>query len=194
MFREFFIIFISAVLVNNFVLVRFLGLCPFLGVSRKMDTAVGMGMAVIFVMTLSSLVTYLIYTYILRPFNLEYLQIIAFILVIASLVQLVEIILQKLSPNLYHSLGIYLPLITTNCAIMGLALLNIIKGYDLLRSLVFGFSAGTGFTLSLVLMAGIRERLEMADVPEHFKGFPITMILAGLISIAFLGFIAIVKM
>ena len=194
MFREFFIIFISAVLVNNFVLVRFLGLCPFLGVSRKMDTAVGMGMAVIFVMTLSSLVTYLIYTYILRPFNLEYLQIIAFILVIASLVQLVEIILQKLSPNLYHSLGIYLPLITTNCAIMGLALLNIIKGYDLLRSLVFGFSAGTGFTLSLVLMAGIRERLEMADVPVPFKGFPITMILAGLISIAFLGFIAIVKM
>ena len=194
MVREFFVIFISSVLVNNFVLVRFLGLCPFLGVSKKMDTALGMGMAVIFVMTLSSIVTYIINTYILVPFKLEYLQIIAFILVIASLVQLVEIVLQKVSPNLYHSLGIYLPLITTNCAIMGLALLNIIKGYDLSRSIVFGFSAGAGFTLSLVLMAGIRERLEMADVPDCLKGFPITMIVAGLISIAFLGFIAIVKL
>ena len=194
MLKEFFVIFIGAVLVNNFVLVRFLGLCPFLGVSKKMDTAIGMGMAVIFVMTLSSLASYLIYQHILVPYNLVYLHIIAFILVIASLVQLVEIILQKLSPNLYQSLGIYLPLITTNCAILGLALLNIIKNYNLAKSIVFGLSAGIGFTLALVLMAGIRERLELADVPENFKGFPITLILAGLISIAFLGFTAIVKL
>lgn len=194
MAKEIFVVFIGAVLVNNFVLVRFLGLCPFLGVSRKLDTAFGMGMAVIFVMSLSSLASYLIYRHILVPLHLEYLQIIAFILVIASLVQLVEIVLQKFSPNLYQALGIYLPLITTNCAIMGLALLNVIKEHDFLKSLVFGISAGIGFTIALLIMAGIRERLELADVPEHFRGFPITLILAGLISMAFMGFSAIVKM
>ncbi|MFC1643486.1 electron transport complex subunit RsxA [Chlamydiota bacterium] len=193
-YKELFLIIISAVLVNNFVLVRFLGICPFMGVSKKVETALGMGAAVIFVMTISSMVTYLLYTYVLVPLNLEFLQIISFILVIASLVQLVEIVLRKVSPNLYQGLGIYLPLITTNCAILGLAFLNILKKYNLMQSVVFGFSAGIGFTLALFIMAGIRERLELADVPKPLKGFPITLILAGLLSMAFLGFSALVKM
>ena len=193
-YKELFLIIISAVLVNNFVLVRFLGICPFMGVSKKVETAVGMGAAVIFVMTMASMVTYLVYTYVLVPLHLEFLQIIAFILVIASLVQLVEIVLKKVIPNLYQALGIYLPLITTNCAILGLAFLNILKSYDLVQSIVFGFSAGAGFTLALFIMAGIRERLELADIPENLKGFPITLIIAGLLSIAFLGFSALVKM
>ena len=191
---ELFLIFISAVLVNNFVLTRFLGLCPYLGVSRKSETALGMGLAVIFVMTLASLATNCIYIYILVPLNLVFLEYVAFILVIASLVQFVETFLKKASPALYRALGIYLPLITTNCAILGLALLNVIKGYNILRSLAFGLGAGIGFTLALVIMAEIRERLEFADIPEPLKGFSITLIIAGLLAIAFMGFSGLVKM
>lgn len=191
---EFFIILVSAVLVNNFVLARFLGICPFLGVSKKTDTALGMGMAVIFVMTLASIFTNLIYNLVLVPFNLEFLKIVSFILVIASLVQLVETVLRKVSPSLYHALGIYLPLITTNCAILGLALLNIIKYYDLLRSIVFGLGAGIGFTLALLIMSGIRERLEFANVPKALRGVPVALIVAGLLSMVFMGFSGLVKM
>jgi len=192
--NELFLIFISAILVNNFVLTRFLGICPFLGVSKKIPTALGMGGAVIFVMTLASVVTNLIYTYILEPFNLLFLEYLVFILVIASLVQSVELILGKVSPILYKALGIYLPLITTNCAILGLALLNVIKGYNFSRSLIFGLGAGIGFTLALVVMAGIRERLELADIPKPLEGAAITLIIAGLLSVAFLGFYGLVKM
>jgi electron transport complex protein RnfA len=191
---EFFIILVSAILVNNFVLARFLGICPFLGVSKKTDTALGMGMAVIFVMTLASIFTNLIYHLVLIPYGLEFLKIVSFILVIASLVQLVETVLRKVSPSLYHALGIYLPLITTNCAILGLALLNIIKHYDLMRSIVFGLGAGIGFTLALVIMSGIRERLEFADIPKPLKGVPVALIVAGLLSMAFMGFSGLVKM
>jgi electron transport complex protein RnfA len=191
---EFLLILVSAVLVNNFVLARFLGICPFLGVSKKTDTALGMGMAVIFVMTLASIFTNLIYNLVLVPFHLEFLQIVSFILIIASLVQLVETVLRKISPALYHALGIYLPLITTNCAILGLALLNIIKGYDLIRSIIFGLGAGLGFTLALLIMSGIRERLEFADVPKVLRGVPIALIVAGLLSMAFMGFSGLVKM
>jgi len=192
--NELFLIFISAILVNNFVLTRFLGICPFLGVSKRIPTALGMGGAVIFVMTLASVVTNLIYTYILEPFNLLFLEYLVFILVIASLVQSVELILGKVSPILYKALGIYLPLITTNCAILGLALLNVIKGYNFSRSLIFGLGAGIGFTLALVVMAGIRERLELADIPKPLEGAAITLIIAGLLSVAFLGFYGLVKM
>ena len=191
---EFLIILVSAILVNNFVLARFLGICPFLGVSKKTDTALGMGMAVIFVMTLASIFTHLIYHQVLVPFHLEFLKIVSFILVIASLVQLVETVLRKVSPALYHALGIYLPLITTNCAILGLALLNIIKDYDLVRSIIFGLGAGMGFTLALLIMSGIRERLEFADVPRVLRGVPIALIVAGLLSMAFMGFSGLVKM
>jgi electron transport complex protein RnfA len=191
---EFLIILVSAVLVNNFVLARFLGICPFLGVSKKTDTALGMGMAVIFVMTLASIFTNVIYNLVLVPFGLEFLKIVSFILVIASLVQLVETVLRKISPSLYHALGIYLPLITTNCAILGLALLNIIKYYDLVRSIVFGLGAGIGFTLALLIMSGIRERLEFADVPKPLRGVPVALIVAGLLSMAFMGFSGLVKM
>lgn len=191
---EFLIILVSAILVNNFVLARFLGICPFLGVSKKTDTALGMGMAVIFVMTLASIFTNLIHNLVLIRFHLEFLQIVTFILVIASLVQLVETVLRKISPSLYHALGIYLPLITTNCAILGLALLNVIKNYDLTRSIVFGLGAGIGFTLALLIMSGIRERLEFADVPKPLRGVPIALIMAGLLSMAFMGFSGLVKM
>lgn len=194
MVSELFVILLGAVLVNNFVLARFLGICPFLGVSRKTDTALGMGMAVIFVMTLASIGTNLIYRYILEPLNLGFLEYVAFILVIASLVQLVETFLRKASPTLFQALGIYLPLITTNCAILGLALLNVIKGYGLIQSIVFGIGAGVGFTLALVIMAGIRERLEFADIPRPLRGAPITLIIAGLLSMAFLGFTGLVKL
>ncbi len=189
-----FIIFISAVLVNNFVLTRFLGICPFLGQSRNVSVAVGIGMAVIFVLTLSSIATNLIYTSILLPLKLDYLITVSFILVISVLVQLVDIVLQKMLPALHRAMGIYLVLITTNCAILGLALLNVVKNYNLIESLVFGFSAGIGFMLALVIMAGMRERLEIADIPEPLKGFPITLILAGLLSIAFMGFSSLVKL
>lgn len=191
---ELFVIFIGAVLVNNFVIARFLGICPFLGQSRNVGMAVGMGMAVIFVMTLASVATNLIYGFVLIPLKLEYLMTVSFILVIATLVQLVDIVLQKTLPTLHHTMGIYLVLITTNCAILGLALLNVVKRYNLVQSLVFGLSAGIGFTLALVIMAGIRERLELADIPRPLQGFPITLILAGLLSIAFMGFSGLVKL
>lgn len=181
-------ILISAILVKNMVLSRFLGICPFLGVSKKLSTAVGMGGAVIFVMTLSSGITTAIYKAILDTENLRYLKTIVFILVIASLVQFVEIVLKKFVPPLYKALGIYLPLITTNCAVLGAALLSIDEGYSIFNSTVFGFGAGAGFTLALVLFAGVRERLEYCDIPECFKGLPISLVAASLVSVAFLGF------
>jgi electron transport complex protein RnfA len=191
---ELFSIFISVVLVNNFIFARFLGLCPYLGVSRKSETALGMGLAVIFVMTLASLVTGLIYNYVLLPLDLVFLKIVVFILVIASLVQFVETFLKKASPALYQALGIYLPLITTNCAILGAVILIVMKEYTLLKGLVFGLGAGIGFTLALVVMAEIRERLEFADIPQPLKGFSITLIIAGLLALAFMGFSGLAKM
>jgi len=185
---NYFSIFIGAVLVNNFVLAKFLGICPFLGVSKKVETALGMGVAVTFVMTLASIMTYLVQVTILDNFGLEYLQTIAFILIIASLVQFVEMFLKKSSPSLYEALGVYLPLITTNCAVLGLAILNIQNEFNLMETIVNSLGAAIGFTLAIVLFAGIRERLELADVPESLKGFPIALITAGLMSIAFLGF------
>jgi len=190
---ELFLLIIGAVLVNNFVLARFLGICPFLGVSKKVETAVGMGMAVVFVMTVASVVTYFVYTYLLIPFDIDYLRTIAFILVIASLVQFVEMVIQKTSPVLYRSLGIFLPLITTNCAVLGLAILNVQKEFTFVQATVFGFSASLGFTLALVLFAGLRERVALARVPAAFKGTPIGLITAGLLSLAFMGFAGLVK-
>lgn len=177
-----------AIFIDNFVLIRFFGICPFLGVSRKLETAVGMGMAVIFVMTMTSLVTWPVYHLILVPFRLEYLQTIAFILIIASLVQLVETVLQKISPGLYQALGIFLPLITTNCAILAVALLNVLEEFNLLEAIIYSFAAAVGFTLALVIIAGMRERLEYAAVPRAFRGSAITLITAGILSIAFMGF------
>lgn len=179
---------LSSILVNNFVLSRFLGVCPFLGVSKRVETALGMGFAVTFVMALASVISYLVHYYILVPMNIEYLQTIAFILVIAALVQLVEMALQKLVPPLYSALGVYLPLITTNCAVLGVALINITEGYTFVQTLVHGVGAAIGFTLAIVLYAGIRERLEFSNVPEAMKGFPIALISAGLMAMAFLGF------
>ncbi|MBD3277499.1 MAG: RnfABCDGE type electron transport complex subunit A [Candidatus Aegiribacteria sp.] len=181
-------IIIAAIFVNNFVLSRFLGICPFLGVSKQLDSAVGMGAAVIFVMTLATLGSWTVYHLLLVPMELTYLRTIAFILIIASLVQLVEMILQKFSPSLYQALGIFLPLITTNCAILGVAVLNINEGYSLGYSLVNAVAAGIGFTLALVLMAGLRQKLELADVPPALKGKPVAFLVAGVMSIAFLGF------
>jgi len=183
-----FVIVISTIFVNNFVLSRFLGLCPFLGVSRNLNSAFGMGMAVIFVMTIASFVTWPIYQLVLVPYGITYLRTIVFILVIASLVQFVEMVMNKTAPALYQALGIFLPLITTNCAILGVAVLNIEDELTLIESLVQGLSAGIGFTLALVLMAGIRERLELGQVPESLRGVPIALVCAGLMSIAFLGF------
>lgn len=191
---ELMVIFIGAALVNNFVLARFLGICPFLGVSKKTDTAFGMGMAVIFVMSLAAVGTFIVYHFILVPLDITFLQIVSFILIIASLVQLVETFLRKVSPALYKALGIYLPLITTNCAILGLALLNVIKDYNFIRSIVFAIGAGLGFTIALIIMSGIRERLEFADVPGPLKGTPIALVVAGLLSIVFLGFTGLVKL
>lgn len=190
---HFILLIISAVFVNNFVLARFLGICPFLGVSRKTETAVGMSMAVIFVMTIAALVTWLLQTYILVPLEIQYLQTIVFILVIASLVQLVEMVIQKVSPVLYQALGIYLPLITTNCAVLGVAVLNIQKEHTFWESIVFAFGASLGFALALVLFAGIRERLDLADVPKSLRGTAIALITAGLLSLAFMGFAGLVK-
>jgi len=181
-------IIISSIFVNNFVLARFLGLCPFIGVSKRVDSALGMGMAVIFVMTMASLVTWIIQHYILEVFGIPYLRTITFILTIATLVQFVEMVIQKVSPNLYNALGIYLPLITTNCAVLGAAILNITDELGLIASLVQGFASGVGFTLALILMAGIRQRLEVSHVPKVMDGLPIAFIVAGLMSIAFLGF------
>ncbi|NOQ22721.1 MAG: RnfABCDGE type electron transport complex subunit A [Candidatus Aegiribacteria sp.] len=181
-------IIIASIFVNNFVLARFLGICPFLGVSKELDSAVGMGAAVIFVMTLATLGSWAAYNLLLVPMGLTYLSTIAFILIIASLVQLVEMILQKFSPALYSALGIFLPLITTNCAILGVAVLNIDEKYSLGYSLINAIAAGIGFTLALILMAGLRQRLELADVPPAMKGKPVAFLVAGIMSIAFLGF------
>ncbi len=181
-------IIIASIFVNNFVLARFLGICPFLGVSKQLDSAIGMGAAVIFVMTLATLGSWTVYNLLLVPMGLTYLSTIAFILIIASLVQLVEMILQKYSPALYSALGIFLPLITTNCAILGVAVLNIDEKYSLGYSLVNAIAAGIGFTLALILMAGLRQKLELADVPPAMKGKPVAFLVAGIMSIAFLGF------
>ncbi|WEJ63582.1 electron transport complex subunit RsxA [Thiomicrorhabdus lithotrophica] len=186
--QEYILILISTVLVNNFVLVKFLGLCPFMGVSKKTDAALGMGLATTFVLTLSSVLSYIIYTYLLQPFGLEYLQTIAFILAIAAVVGFTEMAIHKTSPALYQVLGIYLPLITTNCAVLGVALLNVGENNDFIASAVFGFGAAVGFTLVMVLFASIRERIDVADVPGPFKGAPIALITAGLMSMAFMGF------
>ncbi len=186
--KELIIILISAALVNNVVLSQFLGLCPFLGVSKKVDTAAGMGGAVIFVITLASLLTSIVYKYILMPFKIEYLQTIVFILLIAALVQFVEMFLKKSMPALYSSLGVYLPLITTNCAVLGVALINVQKEYSILKSVINGFGTALGFTIAIIILAGIRERCEHNDVPESFKGSPIVLLTAGLMAIAFCGF------
>jgi electron transport complex protein RnfA len=190
---EYVILIISAVLVNNVVLVQFLGICPFLGVSGKINTSVGMGMAVVFVMSVANLVTYLIQHYVLVRLHIEFMQTITFIFVIAFLVQVVEIILKKSAPALYQALGIYLPLITTNCAVLGTALLAVQKELNLIMSVVYAASIAIGFTLALVLMAGIREQTALNDTPERMKGFPLSLITAGLLSLAFMGFAGIVK-
>ena len=183
---------IGSALVNNVVLSQFLGLCPFLGVSKKMKTAGGMGGAVIFVITISSLLTALVYNFVLVPLKLTYLNTIVFILLIAALVQFVEMFLKKSSPALYQSLGVYLPLITTNCAVLGVALTNVSKEYGILTSVVNGFGTALGFTIAIVVLAGVRERCEHNDVPEAFKGMPITLITSGLMAIAFIGFSGII--
>lgn len=192
--RELILLIISAVLVNNFVLARFLGICPFLGVSKKTETAIGMGMAVIFVMTLSSLFTWLSYAFLLVPYHIEFLQTIVFILIIAAFVQLVEMFIKKASPSLYQALGIYLPLITTNCAVLGVAVINIQAGYSFWESVLFGFGAAVGFALALVLFSGIRERLELSDIPKPLQGTAIALVTAGLLALAFMGFTGLVKM
>ena len=179
---------LNAILIENFIFSKFLGICPFLGVSKKTNTAVGMGCAGIFTMTLASALTYVVYRFILVPAGLEYLKTIAFIIVIASLVQFIEMFLQKSLPSLYSALGIYLPLITTNCAVLGVALLNITNEYNFLFSVVYGFTAGVGFLLAIVLLSLVRERIEYCDIPEPFRGFPIALIASGLLSIAFMGF------
>ena len=187
------LLFLYIVLVNNVITSQFLGICPFLGVSKKTDTAIGMGVAVTFVIALASIITYFIQI-ILDNYQLGYLQTIAFILVIASIVQFVEMVIKKTSPSLYQALGVFLPLITTNCAVLGIAIVNITKGYNIIETLVNGIGAGIGFTLAIVIFAGIRERLELADIQDAFKGFPITLISASLMSIAFLGFTGLIKL
>lgn len=189
---EYIIIIISAIFVNNIVLNKFLGICPFIGVSGKIETAIGMSGAVLFVMTIATLVTYLIQNYILIPFGIVYMQTITFILVIATLVQLVEIILKKVSPSLYQALGIFLPLITTNCAVLGVAIMAGQQDLNLMESIVFAIANSIGFGLALILFAGIREHLELADVPAPMKGVPIAFVVAGLLAMAFMGFAGIV--
>ncbi len=188
MMKELLVILIASSLVNNVVLSQFLGLCPFLGVSKKTETATGMGVAVIFVITLASAVAGAIYQFVLVPFDIAYLQTIVFILVIAALVQFVEMFLQKFIPGLYQSLGVYLPLITTNCAVLGVALTNVQKNYGILTGMVNGFATAVGFTISIVILAGIREKLTYNDIPESFQGMPIVLVTAGLMAIAFCGF------
>ena len=178
---------LGAILVENFILSQFLGICPFMGVSKKMDTALGMGIAVIFVMGIASIFCYLI-NLILVPLHLEFLQTLAFILIIAALVQFVEMFLQKTIPSLYEALGIYLPLITTNCAVLGVVLLNVQKSYNFIESVVYGITGGVGFLVAIVLFASVRERTEFADYPKAFEGFPIALVSAGLIALAFMGF------
>lgn len=189
---EYFMIIIGAIFVNNVVLSQFLGICPFLGVSSKVSTSLGMGAAVTFVMAIASVVVYLLQSHVLVPLHIEYMQTIVFILVIAALVQMVEIILKKVSPSLYQALGIFLPLITTNCAVLGVAIMLVQKEYNLLQSVVYSVSTAVGFALALVLFAGIRERLELDDVPESFKGTPIALIVAGILAMAFMGFSGLV--
>jgi electron transport complex protein RnfA len=179
---------LGAILVENFILVKFLGICPFLGVSKKMDTALGMGIAVTFVMGLASIFCYLVNAWLLVRFNLEYMQTVVYILVIAALVQFVEMFLQKALPSLYQALGIYLPLITTNCAVLGVALLNTQYKYNFIESVVYGVTGGIGFTVAILLFASVRERLEFAECPKAFDGFPIALVTAGLIALAFMGF------
>jgi len=185
---ELFIIFFSSAVVNNFVLSYFLGICPFIGVSNKISSAFSMGLATTFVMTVASIVTWLIYHLILIEFQLEFLQYVSFILVIASSVQLVEMVVKKVSQPLYRALGIFLPLITTNCAILGLALFIVLKEYTFIEGIVYGLGAGVGFTLAITIMAGIREELDLADVPKPFQGAPITLLIAGILALAFMGF------
>ena len=183
-----FTIIISSIFINNIIFAKFLGCCPFMGVSKKIDSSLGMGMAVTFVITIASGITWLVYTLILKPLGLEYLQTIAFILIIASLVQFVEMAIQKTSPSLYKALGVFLPLITTNCAVLGVAILNIQAGYNFIETIVNGFGVAVGFSLALLLLAGIREKLEYANIPKNFKGVPIAFVTAGLLAMAFMGF------
>ena len=190
--KEIILVIISSILVNNYILSRFLGICPFLGVSKKVDTSIGMGLAVVFVMTLASVLSYAVQTLILERFHIEYLQTISFILLIAALVQFVEMVIRKVSPPLYQALGVYLPLITTNCAVLGVAILNITSEYNLILSIINGAGSALGFTLAIVLFAGIRERLELSDIPKALDGFPIALISAGLMAISFLGFSGLV--
>ena len=190
--NEYLLILVSTILVNNFVLVKFLGLCPVMGVSKKMDTAIGMGFATTFVLTLASITSYLINTYLLIPLELEYLRTIAFIVTIAAVVGFTELVVNKTSPVMHQSLGVFLPLITTNCAVLGVALLNVGASNSFLQSAVYGFGAAVGFSFVLVLFSGIRERIESADVPKIFQGVPIALITAGLMSMAFMGFIGLV--
>lgn len=185
---EYILIFISAIFVNNIILSQFLGICPFLGVSKKVDTALGMGAAVAFVLTLANVVTYLLQIYVLNPFGLQYLQTLSFILVIAALVQMVEIVLKKVSPALYQALGIFLPLITTNCAVLGVAILVIQKDFSLVHSIVYAFSTAIGFALAMVVFAGLREQLSLVRIPKGMQGMAIVLVTAGLLSLAFMGF------
>ena len=185
---EFFSLSLTAILIENFVLIKFLGICPFLGVSKKVSTAAGMGIAVTFVMAMASALTYVVNTYLLLPFGLGYMQTLAFILLIAALVQLVEMFLQKSVPALYQALGIYLPLITTNCAVLGVAILNVDNGYNFIQSVTYGAMSGVGFLLAIVIFASIRERIEFCDYPKCFEGFPIALGTAALLSMAFMGF------
>jgi electron transport complex protein RnfA len=189
---EFLLLMVSAILVNNILLLRFLGNCPFLGVSRRMDTATGMGLAVIFVLTLAGMITWLVYHYLLVPLSIEYLRTIAFILVIAALVQFVEMVVQKTAPPLYEALGIFLPLITTNCAVLGVAIINIDERYELITAIFFSFASACGFALALVLMAGLRERFALVAIPKPLEGTAIGLVTAGLIALAFSGFAGLV--
>ncbi len=190
---EYFVIIISAIFVSNIVLTQFLGVCPFLGVSTRISTSIGMGGAVIFVMTLATMTTWLFQYYVLNPFGLGFMQTIVFILVIAALVQMVEIILKKVSPSLYQALGVFLPLITTNCAVLGTAILTIQKQFNLLEGVVFAMSTAIGFTMALVIFAGIREHLDVMEVPKGMRGVPIALVTAGILAMAFMGFTGMVK-
>lgn len=190
---EYLIILISAIFVNNIVLAKFLGICPFLGVSNKVGTAAGMSAAVLFVMVLATIVTYLLQKFVLDPFHISYMQTIVFILVIAALVQMVETILKKISPSLYQALGIFLPLITTNCAVLGIAILTIQNDYNLIEGIVFTAANAIGFGLAIIIFAGLRERLDLVGVPKGMKGFPISLVMAGILALAFMGFSGMVK-
>ncbi len=190
---EYILIVISAIFVNNIILAQFLGICPFLGVSKKVETSIGMTGAVMFVMVVATMVTYSLMEFVMKPFGIEFMRTVIFILVIASLVQMVEIILKKVSPSMYQALGVFLPLITTNCAILGVAMLTVQKDYNLLEGIVFSISHAIGFGLAIVIFAGIREQLDLMKVPKGMKGIPISLIVAGILSIAFMGFTGIVK-